>query len=40
MLVCGSAPFQELVRGAGITSPFQAGCLKDVVVRAREFLLG
>lgn len=36
----GSAPFQELVRGAEITSPFQAGCLKDVVERARGFLLG
>lgn len=34
----GSAPFQELVRGAGLVSPFQAGCLSDVVERARAVL--
>lgn len=36
----GSAPFQDLVQGAQLTSPFQAGCLKDVVARARDLLLG
>ena len=34
----GSAPFQELVRSAGLTSPFEAGCLGDVVARASETL--
>ncbi|MFT5284834.1 MAG: M3 family oligoendopeptidase [Planctomycetota bacterium] len=34
----GSAPFQDLVRGAGLTSPFDSGCLRDVVQRARETL--
>jgi M3 family oligoendopeptidase len=36
----GEAPFQELVRGAGLISPFQPGCLRDVVARAREALAG
>jgi M3 family oligoendopeptidase len=34
----GKAPFQELVRSANLVSPFQPGCLKTVVDRAREFL--
>lgn len=34
----GSAPFQELVRGAGLTSPFDEGCLSGVVQTARESL--
>jgi M3 family oligoendopeptidase len=34
----GSAPFQELVRSAGLTSPFDAGCLASVVTRARRAL--
>ena len=36
----GSAPFQELVRSAGLTSPFDEGCLERVVARAREALVG
>ncbi len=35
----GSGPFQELVRSAGLTSPFQAGCLAGVVEAARATLL-
>jgi M3 family oligoendopeptidase len=34
----GKAPFQELVRSANLVSPFQPGCLKTVVDRARKFL--
>ena len=34
----GSAPFQELVRGAGLTSPFDEGCLAQVVQHARATL--
>jgi M3 family oligoendopeptidase len=34
----GEAPFQELARSAGLTSPFDAGCLESAVDRAREFL--
>jgi M3 family oligoendopeptidase len=34
----GEAPFQALARSAGLTSPFQARCLKQVVARAREAL--
>ena len=34
----GEAPFQELARSAGLVSPFQAGCLKDVVDQARMAL--
>ncbi len=30
----GSGPFQDLVRGAGLTSPFDDGCLQDVVRHA------
>jgi hypothetical protein len=30
----GSAPFQELVKGAGLISPFAAGALEDVVREA------
>ena len=31
----GEAPFQELVRSAGLISPFENGCLADVVQQAR-----
>jgi len=34
----GSAPFQELVRGAGLTSPLQHGCLAEVVDKAKRRL--
>jgi len=34
----GSAPFQTLVRDAGLVSPFAAGALSDVVTEAAEFL--
>lgn len=34
----GSAPFQALVRSAGLTSPFDAGCLSGVVEHARRTL--
>jgi M3 family oligoendopeptidase len=34
----GEAPFQELVRSAGLVSPFQPGCLKDVVQVAKASL--
>lgn len=35
----GEAPFQELVRSAGLTSPFQPGCLRGVVEQARATLV-
>ena len=34
----GSAPFQELVRSAGLVSPFDEGCLASVVRHARRVL--
>ena len=34
----GSAPFVELVKGAGLTSPFEPGCLEEVVAVARQWL--
>jgi M3 family oligoendopeptidase len=34
----GEAPFQELARSAGLVSPFQPGCLRDVVAQARQAL--
>ena len=34
----GAAPFQELVRSAGLTSPFEEGCLTEVVGQARVAL--
>jgi M3 family oligoendopeptidase len=34
----GEAPFQELARSAGLVSPFQQGCLRDVVDLARQSL--
>ena len=34
----GSMRFQDLVRSAGLKSPFSPGCLKEVVADAREFL--
>ena len=36
----GSAPFQELVRAAGLISPFADGALADVVREAEGFLAG
>jgi oligoendopeptidase F len=36
----GSAPFGELVRAAGLISPFAAGALADVVQEAEGFLAG
>jgi hypothetical protein len=35
----GSAPFQDLVRSAGLVSPFADGALADVV-REAEAVLG
>ena len=34
----GEAPFQELARSAGLTSPLDAGCLEQVVGKARAAL--
>jgi M3 family oligoendopeptidase len=34
----GSAPFQELTRSAGLASPFDEGCLAEVVDQARATL--
>ena len=34
----GEAPFQDLVRSAGLTSPFDEGCLNEVVTQASETL--
>lgn len=34
----GEAPFLDLVRGAGMRSPFEPGSLKDVVQRAEQVL--
>lgn len=34
----GEAPFQELARSAGLTSPFESGCLRDVIGLARKSL--
>ncbi len=34
----GEAPFQELARAAGVISPFEDGCLSNVVARATEWL--
>lgn len=34
----GEAPFQELARGAGLISPFDEGCLRDVVNKAKAVL--
>jgi M3 family oligoendopeptidase len=36
----GSAPFGELVKAAGLISPFEDGALADVVTEAEEFLAG
>lgn len=35
----GALPFQELVRSAGLRSPFEQGCLADAVAEARTALL-
>jgi oligoendopeptidase F len=35
----GEAPFQELALSAGLKSPFEPGCLNEVVLQARESLL-
>lgn len=34
----GSAPFRQLAASAGLVSPFEDGCLREVVGQAREFL--
>ncbi|HHP7230503.1 MAG TPA: M3 family oligoendopeptidase [Xenococcaceae cyanobacterium] len=34
----GQAPFQALVKSANLVSPFEPGCLKEVVAKAQEFL--
>jgi oligoendopeptidase F len=34
----GEAPFRALAESAGLTSPFEAGCLAEAVGRARESL--
>jgi M3 family oligoendopeptidase len=34
----GEAPFQELARGAGLISPFDNDCLRDVVAKAKHEL--
>jgi M3 family oligoendopeptidase len=34
----GEAPFQELARSAGLISPFEPGCLRDVVAQAKAEL--
>jgi M3 family oligoendopeptidase len=34
----GEAPFQDLARSAGLVTPFQAGCLRDVAAQARQML--
>jgi M3 family oligoendopeptidase len=34
----GEAPFQELTRGAGLISPFDQDCLRDVVAKAKHEL--
>jgi M3 family oligoendopeptidase len=34
----GEAPFQELARSAGLVSPFQSGCLRDVAAEAKATL--
>jgi oligoendopeptidase F len=35
----GEAPFQELARTAGLISPFDEGCLRDVVAKAKAELV-
>jgi hypothetical protein len=35
----GEAPFQELARSAGLTSPFEDGCVAEVVTAARAALV-
>lgn len=34
----GEAPFQELAKSAGLKSPFEPGCLRDVAATARKSL--
>lgn len=34
----GEAPFQQLAQSAGLISPFQPGCLRDVVAQAKQAL--
>ena len=36
----GEAPFQQLAKSAGLISPFEKGCLKDVVALAKKAILG
>jgi len=35
----GEAPFSELVKSAGLRSPFEPGCLKETAAKVRERLL-
>ncbi|HUG69016.1 MAG TPA: M3 family oligoendopeptidase [Pirellulaceae bacterium] len=34
----GAAPFRQLAESAGLVSPFEEGCLREVVGQARQFL--
>jgi M3 family oligoendopeptidase len=34
----GEAPFQQLAKGAGLRSPFEKGCLEQVITKARDWL--
>lgn len=34
----GQRPFQAMIREAGLTSPFEPGCLREVVEQARAYL--
>ena len=34
----GKAPFQSLVKSTNLVSPFESGCLANVVAKAREYL--
>ena len=34
----GETPFQQLAKGAGLTSPFAPGCLEQVVDKAKNWL--
>ncbi len=34
----GEVPFKQLTKDAGLSSPFELGCLEEVVDRARETL--
>jgi M3 family oligoendopeptidase len=34
----GEAPFQQLAKGAGLRSPFEKGCLEQVIKKAKDWL--